>query len=554
MCNTPKRVWFWLALISLGAFAIRFYWMETRVPVLSIDAGEYLFVADHLRQFHNLISSYGGPETMYTPLFSIVTAGVSYFGLSMQTAGHVVAVVSGTSLVFVLFVISRYMYGYHAALRTALLAAIHPLLVYLSASIYSEALYLTLWVAAIYLGIRALDTFRWKSFLLTGLFFGAAYLTRPEAFAYPLFFAVAVWIVAFFRKRPYPQALLGAVAILGGYALVAAPYVAYLHRSTGKYRLEGKWNINYTIGNRVQAGMSDTKASYELGDDLSVRGPLLDPLRFATYTPYPHTAWDKIKYFLRCARSNWPDMYWLLASPGYGSPFLLLFVWLGLFGRGWDAVRLWREFVLLTMGLSVVVLLASAHHLENRYSYPFVPLAIIWSGEGLLVLEEWFTKTLASITSFPGTAAGYLPRGLTALLLALLLVAAYPERQADPSFKTESASSLAVKQGGEWMRSNLPPSSIISAMNSRLPYYGRGVFVQFPYGSPEATFAYLKSRKVEYIALESDFARPVPTIALWLSQGIPDPGVQPVYDTGFVNGERVEIFRIAYGNAVRGGN
>jgi 4-amino-4-deoxy-L-arabinose transferase-like glycosyltransferase len=550
--NTPKQVWFWLAIISLFAFGIRLYWMKTHFPVLSIEAGEYLFMADHLRQSHQLISSYGGPETMYTPFFSIVIAGLSYFGLPVQAAAHTVVLASGTAMVLLLFVVSRYMYGYRAGLRTSLLAAIHPLLIFLSASIYSEGLYLVLWVAAIYAGILALDKFRLKDFLLTGLLFGAAYLTRPEAFAYPFFFAMAVWIVAFFRKRSYSRAFLGSVAILGAYALVAAPYVAYLHRHTGQYRLEGKWNLNYTIGHRIQEGMSDTKASYELGDDLSERGPLMDPLRFATYTPYPHGARDKLKYMIQCARSNWPELYWLLASPAYGSPFLLLFVCLGLFAREWDADRLSREFVLLTMALSVVVLLASAHHLESRYSYPFIPLAIIWSGKGLLAIEEWLIKTFGSFASFSSAVAGYLSRGCTALLLGLLLIAAYPERESDPSFKLESTASLAVKQAGEWLGNTVPPSSIIAAMNSRLPYYGKGVFVQFPYASPETTLRYLKSKKVEYFALESEFARPVPTVSLWLSQGIIDPHVQAIYDTGNVNGGRVKIFRVDYGDSAAG--
>jgi lipid-A-disaccharide synthase-like uncharacterized protein len=273
----------------------------------------------------------------------------------------------------------------------------------------------------------------------------------------------------------------------------------------------------------------NTRAAYEVGDDFSVRGPLLDPFRYATYTPFPHSAADKLKYLLRSAKANWPGLYLLLASPAYGSPFLLLFVFMGLFSELWDGDRLAREFVLLTMALSVVVLLASAHHLENRYSYPFVPIAIIWSGKGLLALEQWFTRMFLQFLKLPRAAIAYLPRTFAFLLLVMLLVAAYPERNDDFSFVTESSATLAVKKAGEWLRGSIPPNTILAAMNSRLAYYGRGIFVQFPLASPETTLRYLESKKVQYIALESSYEKSVPTIGLWMSQGISDPHVKEVY-------------------------
>jgi hypothetical protein len=95
-----------------------------------------------------------------------------------------------------------------------------------------------------------------------------------------------------------------------------------------------------------------------------------------------------------------------------------------------------------------------------------------------------------------------------------------------------------------WLGEHGGVSARISAMNSRVPYYARGTLVQFPYASSSVTLRYLDSQKVDYVALESSYTTYMPTIAEWLANGIKDPRVQLVYDTGRAWKERVQIYRL----------
>src|SRR5580658_5521816 len=178
-----------LVLSLLVGFALRLYWMSTQAPVISFEA-EYVRVAENLRAGHGLMSSYGGPETMYAPFYSILIAAVSLVVRNAEFAAHLVSLIFGTCLIIPVFLVTKRVYGLRAAYLSAILAAVYPLLVARAGSIYTEAIYPTFLMTALYFGIRSLELRSLRDYFLCGACFGIAYLTRPEAFAYPVFFAI----------------------------------------------------------------------------------------------------------------------------------------------------------------------------------------------------------------------------------------------------------------------------------------------------------------------------------------------------------------------------
>ena len=98
------------------------------------------------------------------------------------------------------------MYGIRVAYLSAILAAIHPLLIALSGSIYNENLYLPLLLGGIYFGMRALEFNKLSDYLLLSICLSFAHLTRPEAFAYSFFFALIVWANVLLRRIPARRA------------------------------------------------------------------------------------------------------------------------------------------------------------------------------------------------------------------------------------------------------------------------------------------------------------------------------------------------------------
>lgn len=531
-----------LALTLLVGFVLRLFWMLRMAPAISFEA-EYVRVAENLRAGLGLMSSYGGPETMYAPLYSILIAGFTYVARDAEFAAHLVSLFFGTLLIVPVFLVTQRVYGLRAAYLSAILVALHPLLIARSASIYSEAVYPTFLMAALYWGIKSLELRSAKHYFFCGAFFGLAYLTRPEAFAYPAFFAFALFAMALLTRRGATTALVAPGLVLAGFLLIASPYILFLYSHTGQWRLEGKWNMNYTAGMRMHAGLSSPQAHYGIDQNQQEVGPLLDPERAANYTPYPHALRDKLSYMLFSARKNRGIAYATFLSTVFGQPFLLILIAIGLFRFVWSPQRLVHEIVFATMVLSIFILVLTAHHVELRYADPYLVLTIPWAAKGLEELGAWAQSMAESLIP------NLVPRKTlfgTAAQLAIcipLLALSFADTRSLTEFTIEGAGYLGIKQAGLWLRNQKPEAKRIAATNSVVPLYAHGTLVQYPYAEPAQTFRYFDSRNVNFIALEGISTDAFPTMAAWLTHGIPNPRAQLVYDSGGPAETRIEIYR-----------
>lgn len=530
------------ALILLVGFILRLFWMLRMAPAISFEA-EYVRVAENLRAGFGLMSSYGGPETMYAPLYSLLIAGFSFVARDAEFAAHLVSLLFGTLLIVPVYLITLRVYGQRAAYLSAILVALHPLLIARSGSIYSEAVYPAFLMTALYWGIRSLELRSAKYYFLCGAFFGLAYLTRPEAFAYPAFFAFVLFAMALLTRRGAAAAIVAPALVLAGFVLIASPYILFLHSHTGQWRLEGKWNMNYTAGMRMHAGLSSSEAHYGIDQNQQEVGPLLDPERAANFTPYPHSLRDKLSYMLFSARKNRGTAYATFLSTVFGQPFLLILITIGLFRFVWSPLRLVHEFVLATMVLSIFILVLTAHHVELRYADPYLVLTIPWAAKGLEEFGAWAQSMAESLIPY------LMPRktliGIAAQLAICIpmLAFSFADTRSLTEFTIEGPGYLGIKHAGLWLRNQKPEAKRIAAMNSVVPLYAQGTLVQYPYAKPAQTFRYFDSRNVNFIALEGLGTDAFPTVAEWLAHGIPDPRAQLVYDSGGPAETRIEIFR-----------
>jgi 4-amino-4-deoxy-L-arabinose transferase-like glycosyltransferase len=531
-----------LALTLLVGFSLRLYWMSTQTSVISFEA-EYVRVAENLRAGFGLMSSYGGPETMYAPLYSLLIAGFSHLAKNAEIAAHLVSLFFGTLLIVPVFSITLRVYGLRAANLSAILVALHPLLIARSGSIYTEAVYPTLLMAALYWGIKSLELNHPRQYFLCGAFFGLAYLTRPEAFAYPVFFAFALFVLALLTRRSASTAFIAPSLVLAGFALVAFPYILFLHTHTGQWRLEGKWNINYTSGVRVHSGLSNTEALYGIDDNQKEVGPLLDPERFATYTPYSHSWRDRLRYMFLSARLNRQTAFEVFLSPEVGEPFVLILIAIGLFRHIWSPQRLIHETVLGVMVLSILILVYTAAHVESRYAEAVVPLTMPWVAKGLEELGGWARGLAKGLTPILVPHASLIGAASQMAICIPMMVLSFADVRTMSEFRIEQADHLYIKQAGLWLRNQKPEAKRVAAMNSIVPYYSRSVLIQFPYAGPSQTLRYFDSRDVEFIALEGYYSKAFPTIGEWFTHGIPDPRAQLVYDSGGPLEHRIAIYR-----------
>ncbi|HKT46185.1 MAG TPA: glycosyltransferase family 39 protein [Candidatus Acidoferrales bacterium] len=531
-----------LGAIVTGAFLLRLLFMLKWTPVISGDGCEYIRMGINIRDGQPLTGSFDWPETMYGTLYPVLIAGVSRLGMTAEHAAYLLSLLFGTALVVIAFLLARYIYGDRVGYIAAALFAAFPVFIGLSGSVFNESIYLTLWLAGIYWSIRALDSYRAKDFLIAGICFGLSTLSRPEAFAYPLFLIIAAVFFAVTRKIAVGKVLRGAALVAGSWVLLMAPYAIFQHAHTGQYRFEGKWNINYTIGNRIDSGMSFWQAGYSIDTKHHFIGPLLDSSLYAAYTPYPHSFTNKLTYMAHAIRRNWPRTYDEVVAMDFGGPVMLLLAILGLFSAGWSLKRLRNEFVLLVMAFSIVFLMLTAAHIEHRYAYALPVISLLWVAAGLEYFRHWISANLSSWGS-----SAQLSRSLSILtcfvLSLVLLVFSAVELRTDWYFTIERSEFSGIKEAGLWLGRQLPKHARMFGFEGRVAYYADASIIIFPYADSAETLRYLDSKNIDYIELDSLSTPYLPALADWYQHGVPDPRAHLVFQSTQGSKDIIRIYK-----------
>jgi 4-amino-4-deoxy-L-arabinose transferase-like glycosyltransferase len=530
----------WVAALAV---ILRLVWWLRAAPVISDDGSEYLCVARNLGNGFGLRGCDGAPELMYAPLYSVLAAALGRAVGDIELAAHIISLAGSVCIVVGVYLLAQQIYGRGVALIAALLATFHPLLIDVGGSTYNEGVYLPLLTLGVWAGLRAFATRRFVYCLLTGVLFGLAYLSRPEAFAYPLFFGALFVVLGVFGARKLRRSLVGAGLLVGMFLIIASPYVAFLKAETGQIRFEGKWNMNYTIDIRRQAGMDFGHAAFGVGDSADTSGPLLNPQYFASYTPFKDGIQDKLRVLAGEALMNRRDTYDLLMSNTFAGPILIALGVIGLFRTSWSRQRLLQEAVLFTMLLSVLVLVITAHHVGLRYVLPMLPLLVISMAKGVDELGSWASAS-AVRWQLPN-------RGLrTALAAAVpifaasaMLAVAFQATQSAFDFAIEGPGRVGMKQAAEWLDRSDPGSKRVATSLGQFAWYAHADMVQLPAADPATTLHYLDSRHPDYVYVESSYSEPLESVNTWLSNAVDDARVQLVYQSRAADGSTFVIYR-----------
>lgn len=188
-----------------------------------------------------------GPTAFRPPLYPIALAVVHKLG-GGWTAGRVLGALLGTLTVALVFLVAQRLWDGRVALVAALIAAVFPPLVVLSASLLSEQLFLPLVLASLLavLVYRERGGLRWA--IAAGVLCGLAILARTSGAPYVLALAAGAWAA---RPRFRRAALVPPLVVVLATALTVAPWVirnaAVFHRFAGLgtgagYALAGTYN------------------------------------------------------------------------------------------------------------------------------------------------------------------------------------------------------------------------------------------------------------------------------------------------------------------------
>jgi 4-amino-4-deoxy-L-arabinose transferase-like glycosyltransferase len=245
--NGARSLYICLTVILVMATALRLYWMVTKTPVISLEGSEYVRMADNLAQGQGLKGNFDGPETMYAPLYAVVTAGVELVVKDAELAAHLVSLACGILVIIPVFFIAYRIYGTRVAYIAAALIAFNPLFIALSGSIYNENIYLLCLLTGLYFGLRAFRHHHSRYVVMLALFITLAYLSRPEASAYIVFFIAACWIEYLVGDRSAREAVVYSVIIASVFAAVASPYIYFLYKHKSAWKESGISTIRLRI-------------------------------------------------------------------------------------------------------------------------------------------------------------------------------------------------------------------------------------------------------------------------------------------------------------------
>jgi len=511
-----RRLW----LIVCAGFAIRCVWLLRYIQVIENEGADYARLARNLFSGNGYVGMLGGPETIFPPLYPMLIGAVSVLTGDTETAGRLISMATGTLLPVPMFLLTEMVFERRAALAAALIVAISPMLIALSCSVYSEGIYFTLWFTGIYFAMRTLrgDDLRYAA--LSGLFFGFAYLVRPEAMGYVLL--AAIWILAavIFRNSTIQSALPRAAALILVALVVAAPYVMWLSINSGKIHLEGKSAYNNATTRRIHQGMDYSEATRGLGPNGEAEGPHLYSDQFEILKKETGGGRSLFNNIIQDFQRRLLKLGWKAATLRIlGSPILAVLAMVGFLTTGMRNRKLIFEGFLLSIAAACLLVLLSIGVMWPRYLFPIALLLVPWAGAGVSGISSWVQNRMEVPSGGKSSLSSLTTAAAVCLLLAGVVIPSVGAVLETDEFSMSRVTIL--KDAGRWLDAYKRGEKTIMGNSYVLVHYSQGTLNYLPYASESLALEYIRKIHPNFITLYSE--DPAPYIREWMQSGIPDP-------------------------------
>lgn len=514
---SDRRMW----LIVCLAFVLRLMWLLTYPQVINNEGALYARLAENLFAGKGYVGISGGPHTIYPPLYPLLIGAVSYAVGDTETTGRLISLLMGTLLPVPMFLTTKLVFGRREALFAAALVAVHPMYIALSGSVYSECVYITIWLFGIYFSMQTLSGNVLRPAVLAGLVFGIAYLVRPEAIAYLFLTVILVFITATFRRLTIRSALLRAATVTFVFVVVATPYVVWLSANSGYIRLEGKSVAQNIISKRIKQGMSVMEAGHGLGPDGEVEGPWLFENQFdigrddtSDTKALISLGFHDIGYRgLQLGRN-------VVSMRILGSPILVILAVVGFLTVGLNHRRIFEEAFLALVAVAYLVILLSLQWWRTRFFIPAALLLMPWAGAGVSQIARWIQKRVEVPAGSNSPRSRLITGMAVCLILACVMIPSFIATLGDYTFYSERFT--ALKDGGQWLDSHMEGDKTIMGDSIVFAYYAHGTLLLLPYASEEIALEYIHKKNPIFIVLRSDDKGKAPYVNKWLQSGIPD--------------------------------
>lgn len=566
----PLRLGVLVFLLLAGSLAVRLaalcYW---GTGAIESEGAEYARLAENLRHgvgFVGIVTP--GPQLNFNPLFPVLIAAASFITKNFEWAGRLVALLMGSLLPLPVFGIASRLFNPRVGLVASVLTMLHPLLLNLSFTVFSEGPYTTLLLAAVYFVLRALDESSVKRWLFVGAAFGLSYLVRTEATA---LFVLTMLFVLVCTGGPFSvRGKRVAVATLI-FVVLALPQVIFIYRCTGKLKLEVKSTIFFYTGMRIFAAETHPGEDYVspggyhevpspepnmepgqkwpekwafYGIDSNLKGmgfPLRQHVEVIRDT---HTSLKDLFHLLaRGVRQNGPLLLQRLSADWLGAPLLPALALLGALRRPWRGSQARSRLFVLVVGAAPVIATFFALWSEDRYYFVLVPLLSIWAANGLVEVGLWLHASILGTQLNVPVWRALSQWGLPVLMGLAMIISPVKAVRRIYVFREGAPSTRADKEIGLWLgRQEDHPVKIIDLSIPLAYHAGAPLFSYFPYCTGEQALGYLDAAHIDYIVLRRGefFTR---YYADWLEHGIPDSRAERLQLPSIPGADKFLVFR-----------
>ena len=468
------KEWKLVFFLTLAALVLRtlYFWLFTNELVIGGDQMQNIMLACHLAEgdFYGVLHPY------WTPLYPIIIGSVTYFINSLILPSVIISILAGSIAVSLTYYLVKQSYGRRESVIAAVIAIFYPHLLTSVFRLGTENLYLVWILGALIVGWRGLKSSSATEFLFTGILLGFAYLTRPEAFAYPIFFgALAIGKSWRLKQKPLESLLIPVGALLLGFAILATPYILYLRTATGAWTISDKTKIN-----TVAAELGEEKTEEGNESNNSSR-----TINFQNGKVVVHV----VAVNLIIIHKSFPSLL---------PPFLLIFVALGLFRERWNREKLLRESYLIIFCL-ITILGYALSTVQIRYFYILLPIFFGWIARGVVQAEKWLQETNQNWRPHRFFDS---PNNLLVPALSLFVIYFYVfplNFYIRDTARAWQEVAYEERAAGLWLKKNSKTSPLIFSASRRPVFYAEGKQLSPTKRDMREILTEIKTSQVDYV-------------------------------------------------------
>ena len=507
----------------------------------------------------------------WTPLYPLVIALAGKLFANYEMAGRLVSILFGALLIVPVYLFCLRYFNRKTAIFSSLLIAVFPGLIESSTAVETEPLYIFVATTGVLLGFHVLNQKSIRGAGIVGVFFGLAYLTRPEGIGFYLVFSGIVACLTLFeivRYRKFRPALLLLFVTLG-FFITSLPYLVYLKQATGHWtvsskgttNLQGEISVMENKNHAVQLNpwlmLSDDNTTLP-DDDIYHTGEFLKKYyqRHDTETPNHAREIVSVTFFLVVKKylKNFLEVIKGGISEVLGLPILVLMI-LGLWGKAWDRNRVWRDgYLLIFVGFFWLVVVPM-FHFTDRYMLPMAPIVMIWGGFGIEHLIEWFRKTWESLAlKVRSNSSAVIGNVFIILFVSSLVIPSYIRLIVrNPYEAIEWAEPIEQKKAGLWLKNYCGDAApIVMSWSHAVSFYAGNYNINqsitIPHNDLDRVLQYAKYRGATFLSLNEKNQNGFPTISYLLDETQAPPELKLIYKDGSIAGLKTLIYEIRHEN------